>query len=192
MGKRSNLFPTALKHGAYSGTALLPGEDPDAFKKLHKGLIAEFAPEGPLEEDIVATVARLTWRKQNLSTYEGAKFAKDRYSSICTKYGPRPRLTDPSVDYFGRKDMRTDDEIRADEKAVAQEIKNELGYEIAFIEMGNAVTIQRLLEDLAVIDRLDGMIDRCLKRLLMVRGVKSMSVTGPSAASPPRKRLTAV
>jgi hypothetical protein len=72
MGKRFNRFPSALIHGAYSGTALLPGEDSDDFKKLHKGLIVEFAPLGPLEEDIVASMARLIWRKQNLSTHKVA------------------------------------------------------------------------------------------------------------------------
>jgi len=195
MGKRSNLLPPALKHGAYSGTALLPGEDPDAFEKLHKGLIAEFIPEGPLEEDIVATIARLTWRKQNLLTYKLAALAKERFSSIRAQYGPRfdPNVPDPLMfPNFGREDIRTEDEIRADNRAAEQEIKKEFAGAMAFVEMGDPETIEQLFKDLDVIDRLDGMIDRCLKRLLMVRGVKSMSVTGPSAASPLRKRLTAV
>ena len=42
----------ALKHGAYSATAILPGEDPDEFKKLHDGLITELVPSGVLEEGI--------------------------------------------------------------------------------------------------------------------------------------------
>jgi hypothetical protein len=33
-------FHSALKHGAYSGTCLLPGEDPAEFKKLHQDLVA--------------------------------------------------------------------------------------------------------------------------------------------------------
>jgi hypothetical protein len=44
-----------------------PGEDAVAFEKLHQKLINEFTPVGSLEEDIVADIARLTWRKQNLS-----------------------------------------------------------------------------------------------------------------------------
>jgi hypothetical protein len=56
MGNGSNRF------------ANLPGEDPAAFKKLHANLIKELKPVGPLEEDIVTSVARLLWRKQNLST----------------------------------------------------------------------------------------------------------------------------
>jgi hypothetical protein len=41
----------ALKHAGYSATTLLPGEDPAAFDKLHQDLIAEFHPDGPLEND---------------------------------------------------------------------------------------------------------------------------------------------
>ena len=58
----------ALKHGGFSATAILPGEDPIEFKKLHDGLITELAPSGVLEETIVANLARLMWRKQHLST----------------------------------------------------------------------------------------------------------------------------
>ena len=39
------------------------------FEKLHRDLIAEFTPNGPFENDIVATVARVLWRKQNLETF---------------------------------------------------------------------------------------------------------------------------
>jgi hypothetical protein len=34
------------------------------FEKLYKELISDLAPEGPLEHDIVATIAHLLWRKQ--------------------------------------------------------------------------------------------------------------------------------
>jgi hypothetical protein len=78
MSKRNNRFHPALKHGAYSNTTVLPGEDPDEFNKLHARLVAEFAPAGPLEEDIVTSMARLVWRKQNLSTYKLAALARNR------------------------------------------------------------------------------------------------------------------
>ena len=45
----------------------LPGESPADFEKLHKDLISELAPVEALENDIVATIARLLWRKQNLN-----------------------------------------------------------------------------------------------------------------------------
>jgi hypothetical protein len=63
----------ALRHGAYSATTLLPGEDAVAFEKLHRKLIVELSPKGALEDDIVASIARLLWRKQNLGTFRLAE-----------------------------------------------------------------------------------------------------------------------
>jgi hypothetical protein len=72
----------ALKHGGFCATGLLPGEDPKAFEKLHKDIAAELCPEGPLETDTVAAIARVLWRKQNLNTFRVAEFARDRVSVI--------------------------------------------------------------------------------------------------------------
>jgi hypothetical protein len=41
-------------------------------------------------------------------------------------------------------------------------------YELA--ELGEVATVDRLLQDLAVVERLDALIDKCLKRLLFLRG----------------------
>jgi hypothetical protein len=68
--------PPALKHGGYSATAVLPGEDRAAFEKLHRDLVNELTPKGRLEEDIVATIACLMWRKQNLNSYEITHLAR--------------------------------------------------------------------------------------------------------------------
>ena len=89
MSKKNGQIHPALKHGGYSGTTLLPGEDRNVFEKLHRDLITEFASGGPMEEDIVATMARLVWRKQNLSTYRLAELAKNRKAAISAKFGPR-------------------------------------------------------------------------------------------------------
>ena len=71
--------------------------------------------------------------------------------------------------------------------------RNKLGdmYELA--KMADTVTIACLMEDLAVEERLDAAIDKSLKRLLLVKGVKSVSassslappnrITGPSEAA---------
>ena len=55
MHARVNRIPPALKHGAYAGTAVLPGESQAAFKKLHRGLIAEFIPSGMMEAILLRT-----------------------------------------------------------------------------------------------------------------------------------------
>jgi hypothetical protein len=126
MSKKNSRVHPALKHGGYSGMTLLPGEDGSAFEKLHRDLIAEFGPVGPMEEDIVATMARLVWRKQNLLTYRLAQWAKDRHQAISAKFGP-------SYD-FRFKDERSPDQIHADAKAMEEEIRNELGDALAFID----------------------------------------------------------
>ena len=63
-------------------------------------------------------------------------------------------------------------EIAAEEKAV----RMELGPASELVDMGEVATTDYLLNELSITDRLDASIDRYLKRLLMVRGVKSMTV----------------
>ena len=77
MSNQIKKFHPALKHGAFSATAILPGEDPAAFRDLHQKLIVELTPIGALEDDIVATIARLLWRKKNLATLRIAELALD-------------------------------------------------------------------------------------------------------------------
>jgi hypothetical protein len=70
MPTRYKKVSPALKHGAYSEAVLLPGEDPSEFEELHRGLVEELTPNGRLEEETVAALARLVWRRQNLQTFE--------------------------------------------------------------------------------------------------------------------------
>lgn len=55
---------SAVKHGAYSATAVLPGESQAEFEELHRELISELCPSGAIEDDAVANIARLMWRKK--------------------------------------------------------------------------------------------------------------------------------
>jgi hypothetical protein len=182
MVKRHVRVPPALKHGGYSGTTLLPGENPVSFEKLHNDLIAELAPVGRLEEDIVASIARLVWRKQNLSTYRLAEQAKNRRSAIYSSLVPQMEFGLASF-----ADTRDPVEVRAAQQAAEEQARKELGNALELVEMGDAATTDHLLNELSVVDRLEGMIDRCLKRLLFVRGLKSISTTSSAStpAAPP-------
>jgi hypothetical protein len=83
MAERSKRKQTnALKHGAYSTIGLMPGESPALFKKHQKVVVDEFRPNGPVELDIVLTIARLLWRKQNLASCETAKLVNLRFRQI--------------------------------------------------------------------------------------------------------------
>jgi hypothetical protein len=156
-------FHPALKHAGYSATTLLPGEDRGAFEKLHRELIAELAPVGALEKDIVADVARLTWRKRNLATCRIAELAKARRDQI---YYPL-----------------TSNHPEADEQA-----RQEFGDIHELIDIGETATLDGLMKELDVADRLQGMINRCLKQLLIVRGVKSLSSAAESTPQIARTR----
>jgi len=43
---------------------VLPGENRAEFEKLHRELVNDFSPSGALENDVVATMAHLLWRKK--------------------------------------------------------------------------------------------------------------------------------
>ena len=165
----------ALKHAGYSATSILPGEDAAEFEKLHRDLIAELVPNGVLEDDIVATMARLVWRKQNLVTFRVAKLARGRYAKIESEKVPQ----DDEELYFSEEDLA---EREAGIQAAEAQARKELGEDYELVEVGKIATIPGLMKDLEVQDRLDSMIDRCLKRLLYVRGLKSIS-SGSSAAT---------
>src|SRR5258708_2485321 len=150
----------ALKHAGYSATTLLPGEDSAAFEKLHRALIAEFTPNGALEEDIVADMARLTWRKQNLATFRIAELAKARRQKIISEKvpydGPPPISftdVDPAV-------------AREGYRAAAEQARQELGDVYKLIDIGKPATIDGLMKELEIKERLDGLIYKCLKQLL--------------------------
>jgi len=167
MVKQSPVHP-ALKHGAYSQSILLPGEDPDAFEQLHADLIAEFAPIGRLEEDIVLTIAQHVWRKQNLATYRVAERARDRWNALKPPESPRYALSEANYEELCAKE---------------DNLQKELGESWGLMEMGQAGTIDYAVKEAIIIDRLDGMIDRCIKRLMLVRGFKSISSSSPEPAS---------
>jgi hypothetical protein len=114
-----------------------------------------------------------------------AELAKARRNQIANEKIPRRGTAFPLL---GGIDPRDEQEAYrvADEQA-----RQELGDIHQLIEIGEPATIDGLMKELDVIERLDGMIDRCIKRLLMVRGVKSLSSAGASESAPqiagPRK-----
>jgi hypothetical protein len=169
----------ALKHAGYSATTLLPGEDAAAFEKLHRALIAEFAPDGALEEDIVADIARLTWRKQNLATFRIAQLAQARCEQIYHEKAPPVEFP-----LLGGIDPA---EQREGYRAAKEQAQQELGDIYKLIDIGDPATIDGLMKELDVKERLDGMIYRCLKQFLAVRGVKSLS---PAASSVSTRQIS--
>jgi hypothetical protein len=56
---------------------------------------------------------------------------------------------------------------------------------------GEAAIFERLNKDLDIEDRFGVMIDKWLKRLLFLRGLKSITTSISSASSAPQKKLSA-
>jgi hypothetical protein len=181
------LYP-ALKHGGYSATGLLPGEDPAASEKLHRDLISEHCPDGPLQEDTVFDIARLMWRKQNLETFRVAEAARNRASAIRSKMIPS---TTPPFDFdFPLSGISRDwsppdsADVKAATEAAEAQARKELGENYKFVEMGELATATQMFADLEVEERLNAMIDKLLKRLWILQASKSPSSTVPSTTLP--------
>src|SRR5260370_4578159 len=64
--RRLRKLPNALKHGGFSRIELLPWEDVNEFKELHRALKEEFEPNGPLQEECVYTILSCMWRKRRV------------------------------------------------------------------------------------------------------------------------------
>jgi hypothetical protein len=175
----------AFKHGGFSSTAVLPGENPAEFEHLREALMVELAPRGALEESIVADIARLEWRKRNLATFSHAENVRALWSEIrekrfCEEYADAPDTPDSPC-------MLSDSERDKVEKTVDAMIgdaQKELGDDFRLLEIGDRATVEGLLRDLEIEGRIDGLIDKGLKRLLFLRGLKSLAT--PSSSAPPQ------
>jgi hypothetical protein len=177
----------ALKHGGYSVTGLLPGEDAAAFEQLHQELRTTYCPDGPLEEDAIATIGNLLWRRQNLGTVRRAEAARKRYLAIRSEMIPSAKF--PFELEYLRDDSIPPDpvEVEAATKAAEERAQQELGEDYKLIETCDLATSAQLLENLEVEERLDARIDKLFKRLAMLKAFKSLSsATRPSSTELPR------
>ena len=137
---RFNKIHPALKHAGYSATRLLPGEDAVAFEKLNQELINEFTPVGALEKDIVADLARLTWRKQNLATFRIAELARRRLNQINSEKVPDPLPLLNDIEKAGYR-------------AAEEQARQELGDIYKLIDIGEPGTMEGLMNELDKIGR---------------------------------------
>ena len=93
MHTRNDRKHPALRHGAYSAIAVLPGENRAEFEKLRRDLIEEHTPSGASEDAIVMDITRLRWRKQNLATLRISERAQNRRKAVVSMRISRPLPT---------------------------------------------------------------------------------------------------
>lgn len=70
---RSSL--NAVTHGLTAQAVVIEGEDPAAFDHLQQQLVETFAPEGPIEADLVRRIVTLMWRLRRVPALEAALFS---------------------------------------------------------------------------------------------------------------------
>ena len=179
VGVRVKKYP-ALKHGGYSATGLLPGEDRAAFEKLHLDLRAECRPDGPLEEHTVFDIARLLWRKQNLGTFRRAEAARNRYSAIGYMRNDWTRPTDAEVEAT----------TEAAKARAREELRQELGEDYKFVELDDLATLDQLEADLQVEERLSAMIRKLVHELAILKTFKETLSSSKSVSAPELPRIS--
>ena len=179
-------MPPALKHGGYSAKTILPGESHSGFKRLHRDIVAELCPDGAFEHEIVRSITQLLWRKQNLATFHKVQLVKQRYQAIRSEYLPpghfMPLLHENSEENKPRREGGLG--------AAEDQARKELGKNYQLVEIAETATVECLMRELEVEERLDAMIDRQLNRLLLLRGIKSLpasSSTLPNSLPAPKK-----
>jgi hypothetical protein len=107
----------------------------------------------------------------NLASFRIAAQVRERFSAIVREISGPGRRREP-VDAEKEK---------AELEAMLRRARQELGWRCEFLDMAEDATVDRLLKELAVEERLDNLIERCLKRLLFLRGLKSVSASSSSA-----------
>jgi hypothetical protein len=173
MVARFRLKHPAWKHGGYSATAVLPGEDRAEFERLHRGLIAKYYPNGPLEEHIVAELTRLIWRSKNLPTFRIAKLARQPFIREERPVGSYSALNIEEIQAAQCAAAIKDEEDSA---------RKELGELYGLVAVGEIATIPYLERELQLQQLLNDMIDTCIKRLFHAKGLASISTASPSAS----------
>src|SRR5271157_5891224 len=60
----------ALRHGLTGQTVVLPTEDLQAYKTFCDDFVVHYAPVGPVERQLVQTIADTSWRLNRISAME--------------------------------------------------------------------------------------------------------------------------
>lgn len=174
--KSRQRLPSAIRSGVYSMLAVLPGEDQSAYDKSRREIFAVLKPVGVLQEDVVQTVARLTWRKNNCATLQIAMMARHRLSVEISKVS-----RDRNLDFGSILNAPTAETLTAARETVREEFKGLYDLDT----LGLDVSLEALERELDLQERFQSMIERSLKLLFNLKGLSSIS-GGESTPSVPR------
>ena len=108
----------------------------------------------------------LMWRKQNLETVHMAALLRCRLLKAVNEIS--------AARFPAQATITTHPQSQEIIELAKAQVCEEFGDVSALLEAGEAAGFASLIEVLDLDERLDGMIDKCLRRLLLVRGVKSL------------------
>ena len=81
----------SLKHGLASGTLIIPGEDPAAFRSLLRDLLEEHQPANPTEDLLIHEIAQSWWLSQRAIRLQNECFSEagvdEKRLSLYLRYG---------------------------------------------------------------------------------------------------------
>ena len=196
--------PNALQHGAWAQTAVLPGEDPREFDRLHRGLIKEWSPSGPAEGDAIFTLAKCIWRKRRIEHLREEVAGDERTRMIS---GVRSFLRHGRLGQFstGEEEMlllglfddvpEEDGQLlcrliyslrkkhmqkNTDEATDPEHAWDGSGFPLVeplltkAIAISDGFSMPRLTKELALEEHLDRLIDRALRRLGQMKAMKEV------------------
>ena len=113
----------ALSHGAYSSDVILPWENANDFNELHQELREELFASGRSEEDAVAELACLHWKKRRLNVAFQLAARRDAHFSKLVEAGQRDGWNG-IIDYIANTSHDSDASIRELLKAYSQAAKS--------------------------------------------------------------------
>jgi hypothetical protein len=136
-----------------------------------------------MEEETVLSIARLTWRRQNLARFEAGQLSHYLFETLKRVVAEE---SDDDMRKFDKEILAAFDKLAE----VSKRAREGTRAAVEIVEGYNVAVLARLMKELDVEERLDAMIDRLIKRLLFVRGLKS--ITSSEVMAPPSSARTSL
>jgi hypothetical protein len=109
MSRQKLKRPNAHKHGVFSATAILPGEDKREFEKLHAAVIKEWRPVGATEQDAVLSIAKAVWRKRRVQKFLEVQLKRNTVDPAHPSYNVKNAVSALLVNLHHSPDTAYDD-----------------------------------------------------------------------------------
>ena len=205
MARKKGGKNNATKHGAFARDAVLPGEDHKAIEKIHQGLIDEWTPTGPIEEEAVLSLAKHIMAKRRIDSFYKAEVQhaaqhpdeekQDKFGELyrCLKkvktfndaMGIYLQLPAPWQTYLmnnaPRSSFEADEAWLEEVVAIVEaliagaEQTLELEKRASKFQSEQAAKLYELTEKKMMLDdRIDVLIDKAIKRLIMLKTYKDV------------------